>query len=250
MKAKEIEIIIDKLLGPEGKENNELVRIGLKGLDPVTKAHLIQMLVEKGHPREKLLTNYLPILGIQPSSYVLEGLKRVNQLSSDWKDYIIDRDLNLKTILGLVEFPNTLLELVFPLIKNLQVGGYKLIKIISLINEISIREQSKPESIINDEELRRLIENKNISRPEKISRIIKKLYQRRMPIISEKANTLENRLKELNLSSCLKVIPPENFETSEWEIRLKFRDNKILKELIQDLQKISHPKRFDKIFGS
>ena len=251
MNVGEIERIIEQLSNkPTSDVSNELTKFGLQSLDYIVKAEVIKGLLDKSHSKDELITKYLPMLGFQPSAAVLEGIIKVRDLPSKWHEYLVKREVNLKTILQLVKFPETLLGQVMPLIIKLEVGGYKLIRIIELVGEISQREDITPAQVIQEEVISKIVEDDNLSKPEKTSRISKHLFIRRMPIISELKRKFEERVRKIKLPNKIKIIPPENFEGRSWEIRLKFENRETLEKLNLEVQKLIDLENYKNIFES
>ncbi len=86
-----------------------------------------------------------------------------------------------------------------------------------LINDISMRDGISQLEVLQSRELREILEHKKLSGPQKLSRIKDILEEKRYPRYSKAKATFDRQLKELKLSSKLKVKHTPYFEDTRLE---------------------------------
>jgi ParB family transcriptional regulator, chromosome partitioning protein len=116
------------------------------------------------------------------------------------------------------------------LFETLKLSLNKQKEILTLVTEISLREDIPVLKMIKTDRVQKILTNEDLDRNQKIRKIRIYLKQRRFPAITAAENEFENLLKKLELGSGTKLIPPDNFEGSTYILKLFFRNLNELKD--------------------
>ena len=124
------------------------------------------------------------------------------------------------------------------LFDNLKLSLNKQREIITHIKEIAIIENISIANLLTKSHLREIADDNDLDRSQKINKIRLYLKQRRFPEITRAEKELEIKIKNLKLSSNMKLIPPKNFEASAYSLNLQFASIEQLIENKTALEKI------------
>jgi ParB family chromosome partitioning protein len=109
-------------------------------------------------------------------------------------------------------------------------------EIITLIKEIAHRDTISIQKVLQS--LQKTLNDENLDRNQKTKQIRVYLKQRRFPAITRAERAFEKHVNELNLGKGSKLIPPKNFEGTNYSLSLYFNSLKELKEHKVTLDKI------------
>ena len=91
-----------------------------------------------------------------------------------------------------------------------------------MVKEISLREDISILKVIENDNLQKILTNKNTDRNQKIREIRVYLKQWRFPVITAAEKEFKRQVKKLKLGSGIKLIPPENFESTIYTLIFTF----------------------------
>lgn len=123
-------------------------------------------------------------------------------------------------------------------------------EIISLTEEIAAREDRSPSELFEEKIFREILSDKEKDRNQKLREIRKYLKQRRFPAVCHAEEMFEQYVKELALGNSAKLIPPANFEGTEYTLNLPFRNSEELKAHQSVLDRLIRHPSLKKILGS
>jgi ParB family chromosome partitioning protein len=121
---------------------------------------------------------------------------------------------------------------------DLKLGLNKQRELITLINEISLREDIPVMKVIQESDFQEILQNDELDRTKKTERLRFYLKKRRYPSITRAEQKFEELITTLKLGNNMKLIPPKNFEGHTFLIKLYFNNLKDLQDHADTLKKI------------
>ena len=129
---------------------------------------------------------------------------------------------------------------------DLKLGLNKQRELITLISEISLRENIPVMKVIQESDFQEILQNDELDRTKKTEKLRFYLKKRRYPSITRAEQKFEELVKELKLGNGMKLIPPKNFEGNTFSIKLHFNNLKDLQNHADTLKKIIRNSAFKK----
>jgi len=132
---------------------------------------------------------------------------------------------------------------------DLKLGLNKQRELITLINEISLRENIPIIKVIQENGFQEILRNDELDRTKKTKTLRFYLKKRRYPSITRAEQKFEELVKELKLGNNMKLIPPKNFEGNTFIIKLHFNNLKELRDHSDTLGEILQNSTLKKFFN-
>lgn len=108
--------------------------------------------------------------------------------------------------------------------KSSKISLNKQREVITLSQEIALREDCSICDIFTDPPLRDLLNNPDFDRSRKASALRSYLKYRRFPTLTRARDNFDRMLKSLKLENTAKLIPPADFEGTNYSLTLTFKD--------------------------
>jgi ParB family chromosome partitioning protein len=193
-------------------------------------------------PERRQLVHAAQALGLPTNQSVIDKIIGLVHLPLPVQEGILDDSLALSMAVELgsmdavdaVEFTR--------LFQLLKLSLNKQREMLTLVKEISRREDISIQDVLQDRRIRKVLSDDNPDWGRNAREIRSLLHHWRYPGISKAQQQFEKRLKELKLGPDLKLIPPKNFEGTTYALQLTFDDLDRLKMLQTALDRIiRHP---------
>ncbi len=172
----------------------------------------------------------LSAMGLPDNPSIIKKIKELCHLPESVQHGILSNTISLPMALELGKFQRDVGEGFAKLFETLKLSLNKQKEILTLVKEISLREDIPVLKMIKTDRVQKILTNEDLDRNQKIRKIRIYLKQRRFPAITAAENEFENLLKKLELGSGTKLIPPDNFEGSTYILKLFFRNLNELKD--------------------
>lgn len=115
-------------------------------------------------------------------------------------------------------------------------------EILNLSREIALREDIPVDQLLAEPALRSLLEGAGPDRNQQLAALRRYLHQRRFPRLHAAQTRLEQQLKTLALGEDIQLTPPKDFESPEYRLTLRFRDQRQLEAARKKLAELwEHP---------
>lgn len=171
-------------------------------------------------------TNHLGVemaaLGLPGNRSLIQKIKKICHLPMSLQNSILSNTLSLSMALELGSLEKETGKGFAELFANLKLSLSKQREILTLVKEIAHRDDASLLEVLNDNALQNILNNNHFDRNQKASKIRKYLKQRRFPIITKAEQAFDTHLKALNLKAGAQLIPPENFESTQYTLRFSF----------------------------
>ncbi len=135
------------------------------------------------------------------------------------------------------------------LFDDLKLSLNKQREIITLIKEISIRDDISIMEVLHGSDLLEIQNDNNLDRSQKSQKIRFYLKQRRYPEITTADKKFRQNIKELKLGNNTKLVPPSNFEGATYTLKLSFNNPDELQDSLEALNSICQSRSLNKIFN-
>lgn len=182
------------------------------------------------------LAKALSTLGLPENTSMINKIKKLCHLSQPIQDGILSNTISLSMAMELGSLSQRIGEDFAKLFGLLKLSLNKQREIVTLINEIAHRENISIQKVLQS--LQKVLNDENLDRNQKIHKIRVYLKQRRFPAIANAEKAFERHVNELKLGKGSKLIPPKNFEGTNYSLSLYFNSLNELKEHKTTLDKI------------
>lgn len=210
-------------------------------LNEIEKSMAIEKLHSLGKiSEEKLINFFLPLLGLPRSKKYLEKYLALERIEEAFKKSIAQNEISLEIGIILAKFSLQERKRIFNLIKRLRLNQNKAKEIITLLKEISRREEKSINSLLSEEVLKDYRDFSNFR---------DYLLNRRYPEFKAYEKKFFNLAKSLKLSPEIKISPPAFFESDRLKINLEIKQEKELEKIISSLKRAFKSKEFSKLLS-
>jgi len=204
-------------------------------LNLIEKSRSINML-SSFFKDDSSLAKELSTVGLPENLSIINKIKNLCHLSQPIQDGILSNTISLSMALEFVKLGQGAGEDFLKLFVLLKLSLNKQREIITLINEIAHRDNISIQKVLQS--LEKILHDENFDRNQKTRKIRVYLKQRRFPAITSVEKAFEKHVDELKLGKGSKLIPPKNFEGTNYALSLYFNSLNELKEHKATLDKI------------
>ena len=199
------------------------------------RSHRPLNVIEQARGIEKLSphvpsTNRLPllasVLGFPPNKKVFGKLNKLCRLPEPVQMGVLEETVSFEAAVDLSEFSREDVLSFFELFKVLKPSQNKQRDVITLVQEIAIREGLKPGEVLQSREIRTILDRPGLNRNEKGSKVRTYLKQRRFPALTKAEERFSKELKALKLNEHIHITPPPYFEGGQHTLRMSFKSIK------------------------
>jgi ParB family chromosome partitioning protein len=166
----------------------------------------------------------LSVMGLPDNPSIIKKIKELYHLPKFVQSGILSNTISLAMALELGRLQLEAGEFLAKLFQTLTLSLNKQREILSLVKEISLREDISILKVLENDNLQKILTHKNLDRNQKIREIRIYLKQRRFPFITAAEKEFEKHVKKLKLGSETKLIPPDNFEGTTYTLKLFFKN--------------------------
>ena len=166
----------------------------------------------------------LSVMGLPDNPSIIKKIKELYHLPKFVQSGILSNTISLAMALELGRLQLEAGECLAKLFQKLTLSLNKQREILSLVKEISLREDISILKVLENDNLQKILTHKNLDRNQKIREIRIYLKQRRFPFITAAEKEFEKHVKKLKLGSETKLIPPDNFEGTTYTLKLFFKN--------------------------
>ncbi len=163
-------------------------------------------------------------MGLPDNQSIIKKINELCHLPGSVQNGILSNTISLIMALELGRLQQEAGEGFAKLFETLKLSLNKQREILTLVKEISLREDISILKVIENNILQKILTNEDLDRNQKIRKIRTYLKQRRFPVITAAEKEFEKHLKKLKLGNGIKLIPPDNFEGSIYFLKFSFRN--------------------------
>ena len=169
-----------------------------------------------------VIKTFLPFFSLEPNEKILNTYLSLARMEDEIKTYVLKEEVSRSNIRRLSTLTPDNRMAVLSLISPLKLGENRLREILTLLEEISRRNQYKEKDIVQRPEIQAVLSQKELTPSQKTERIKKVLTDLRYPKLNQMEKAFEKRRKDLNLPSNISLHHPPFFEGKRLRVEFQF----------------------------
>ena len=187
-------------------------------------------------------------LGLPHNPSLIKKIINIYHLPAPIQNCVLSNTVSLSMAVELGKFEKDAGIIFARIFNDLKLSLNKQRELITLINEISLRDNIPVMEVIQEKGFQEILHSEELDRTKKTERLRSCLKKRRYPAIAQAEQDFEFLIKKLELKKGIQLVPPTNFEGSTFIIKLYFNNLKDLKDHSDTLKKIIQNPILQKIF--
>jgi len=194
-------------------------------------------------PDMAALCRHAASLGIAGNTAYLEKIKPLCQMHQSLQDGILSDAVSLPLALELGRFETDVAVWFSRQFQDLHLSLNRQRELVRLVEEISIRESVPIAAVLAAAESSAGLDDKNIDTKRKTAFLRDYLKARRFPHITRAEQAFRENVKALKMRAGCRLMPPRDFEGTDYSLQFQFKDLTGLKHCRDALDDIiAHPK--------
>ena len=187
------------------------------------------------------------ILKLPDNITAIDKIREIRRLPREIQENVLQENISLTVALSLGKMESSAGMALAGLFARINASLNKQREILTLITEISLREDISVPDLIRTSVIQDIVTNSDMDRNRKTAKLRSCLKQRRYPAICNAEKEFEKNLRLLKLGSGISLIPPPHFEGQYYTLRLLFKNLPELAEHKKTLDRIMDDSAFEKI---
>ncbi len=188
-----------------------------------------------------LIKTFLPLFSLEPHEKILKTYLSLARMENEVKSYILEEEVSRSNIRILSHFNSEDRMALLPLFSSLKLGENRLREMLTLLEEISQRDQIRVKDIVHRPEIQAILSQKELTPSQKTELVKKVLIDFRYPKMRQMEKGFEKKRRDLNLPPHLSLHHQPFFEGGGLRIEFQFETmeeyRSILFILISSFQK-------------
>jgi len=219
--------------------------LATRGFNAVEKAVALDKLIHRYqiHPTAVIKT-FLPSFSLEPNEKILKTYLSLAQMEDEIKTYVLKEEVSRSNIRRLSALTSDDRLAVLSLISPLKLGENRLRELLTLLEEISRRNQSSAKEMIRQPEIQAILSQKELTPSQKAERVKKVLLILRYPKMHQMEKEFEKKRKGLNLPSNVSLHHSPFFEGRELKIEFQFETIEEYQSALNGLSILAEKKEF------
>ncbi|MDO9109365.1 MAG: ParB/RepB/Spo0J family partition protein, partial [Desulfatirhabdiaceae bacterium] len=164
------------------------------------------------------------VMGLPDNFSAIHKLRQLSGLAPQIQEGVLSNVLSMAMALDLGQMEKSSGIGLSTLFGYLKLGLNKQREILTMIQEIALREHLTVKDILNAPELQQIMVHEKWDRSQKTMHLRQYLRRRRYPSISAVESDFEAQVQSLDLESGIALIPPRDFEGSTFSFHLSFNN--------------------------
>ncbi len=216
-----------------------------RGFNTVEKAIALDKLIHRFQiDPAAVIKTFLPSFSLEPNEKILSTYLSLARMEEEIKTYVLKEEVSRTNIRRLSTLTPDNRMAVFSLISPLKLGENRLREILTLLEEISKRNQCAEKDVIRRLEVQEVLSQKELTPSQKTDRIKKVLTGLRYPRLNQLEKAFEEKRKDLNLPSNILLHHPPFFEGKRLEIRFQFGTMEEYRSILSSLSVLPEKEEF------
>lgn len=175
-------------------------------------------------PSKNRLEVLSSLLGFPHNKKVFQKISSLGQLPEVIQAGVLDEIISFEAAVHLSRLSHGDAACFFDLFKRLKLSQNKQIEIITLVQEIALREDLQPREVLQSEDIGAILERADLNRNEKGALLRACVNRRRFPALAKAEADFLKTLKALKLNNCISITPPPYFEGGPYTLRMTFKN--------------------------
>jgi ParB family chromosome partitioning protein len=249
--------IESKVFEEKEKDDFQLFSLSLhenlttRGFNAVEKAIALDKLIHRFQiDPAAIIKTFLPFFSLDSNEKILNTYLSLAQMEDEIKTYVLKEEVSRSNIRRLSTLTPDNRMAVLSLISPLKLGENRLRETLTLLEEVSRRNQCEGKDIIRRPEIQTVLSQKELTPSQKTERIKKVLTDLRYPKLIQLEKAFEKKRKDLNLPSNISLLHPPFFEGKRLKIEFQFETTEEYRTIVESLSSLPDKKEFEEIIRS
>jgi ParB family chromosome partitioning protein len=240
------------------KEMNDLQLFSLslhdnmttRGFNVVEKAMALDKLVNYFQIEPiSVIKTFLPFFSLEPHDKILKTYLSLARMEDEVKNYILKEEVSRSNIRILSHFSSEDRMALLPFFSSLKLSENRLREILTLLEEISQRDQTGIHDIVHRPEMEAIFLQEGLTPSQRTERVKKVFLGLRYPRLHQMEKGFEEKRKDLNLPSGLSLYHPPFFEEKGLRIEFQFATMEEYRSILESLSLLVGNKEFQELIG-
>ena len=170
------------------------------------------------------------LLGFPQNQKVFEKLEALSRLPRAVQASVADNMVSFEAAVDLSNFSEEDALSFFEIFKALRLSQNKQREVITLVQEIAIRDEVQPAKVLKSRAISTILDAAELNRNEKGSKMRAYLKRRRFPALAKAEERFSQGLKALKLDEHTRVTASPYFERRSYALHMAFKNKKELDE--------------------
>ncbi len=211
--------------------------ISHRELNPIEKSLALNRLLSY-YSEEKIVSDFLPLLKLQPHITQLKDYQPLCLLEKEIRDAVIEGIVDVHSALSLASLDQKARECLARLLINLRLSVSKQAELITSVIEIGLRDGVSPQTVTGNPEIQSTLTNDKLNRPQKGDAVLRLLREKRYPRLTTKERQVKGMLSKIKLPRDVSITPPPYFEDNRYCLSVCFTGWQELREKLNLLDTI------------
>jgi len=195
-----------------------------------------------------LIKTFLPLFSLEPHEKILKTYLSLARMENEVKSYILEEEVSRSNIRILSHFNSEDRMALLPLFSSLKLGENRLREMLTLLEEISQRDQIRVKDIIHRPEIQAILSQKEFTPSQKTELVKKGLIDFRYPKMRQMEKGFEKKRRDLNLPPHLSLHHQPFFEGGGLRIEFQFETMEEFRSILSSLSVLPEKKEFQEMF--
>jgi ParB/RepB/Spo0J family partition protein len=197
--------------------------LATRGFNAVEKAMALDKLIHRFQTdTAAVIKTFLPSFSLEPNEKILNTYLALAQMEDEIKTYVLKEEVSRSNIRRLSALTSGDRMAVLSLIAPLKLGENRLRELLTLLEEISRRNQWTAKELIRQPEIQAILSQKELTPSQKAERVKKVLLNLRYPKMHQMEKEFEKKRKGLDLPSNISLHHSPFFEGRELRVEFQF----------------------------
>jgi len=219
-----------------------------RGFNSIEKAIALEKLIHRFqiHP-DTVIKTFLPLFSLEPNEKILNTYLSLAQMEDEIKRYILEEEVSRSNIRRLATLTHEDRMAILSLISPLRLGENRLREILTLLGEISRRNQYSVREIVQQAEIQSILSQKELTPSQKTERVKKVLTNLRYPRMHQLEEKFEEKKKSLNLPSNISLHHQPFFEGRGLRVEFQFETMEEYRSILSYLSNLADKEEFQEM---
>jgi ParB family chromosome partitioning protein len=222
-----------------------------RGFNIVEKAIALDKLIHRFQIDPAIvIKTFLPLFSLEPNEKILNTFLSLGGMEDGMKEYVLKEEVSRSNIRRIASLTSDGRIAVLSLISPLKLGENRLREILTLIEEISRRNQCAPREIIQRPEIQAILYQKELTPSQKTERVKKALMDLRYPRMHQLEEEFVRKRRDLHLPSNISLHHQPFFEGRGLRIEFQFETMEEYRTILSSLSQLADEEEFQELIQS
>jgi len=194
-----------------------------------------------------VIKTILPFFSLEPHEKILKTYLSLARMEDEIKSYVLREEVSHSNIRILSHFTSEDRMALLTLFSSLRLGENRLREMLTLLEEISRRDQTRVRDIVHRLEIQTILSQKELTPSQRMERVKKVLIDLRYPRIRQMEKGFEKKRRDLNLPSGVSLNHQPFFEGKGLRIEFQFETMEEYCSVLSSLSVLPEKKEFQEM---